>query len=73
METVELFTILAQGEDSQHQFKKNVNNAESLSAEMVAFSNGKGGQIFIGVEDNGNILGLTAEDVADGAGSGTHN
>ncbi len=64
METVELFTILAQGEDSQHQFKKNVNNAESLSAEMVAFSNGKGGQIFIGVEDNGNILGLTAEDVA---------
>jgi ATP-dependent DNA helicase RecG len=64
METVELFTILAQLEDSQHQFKKNVNNAESLSAEMVAFSNGKGGQIFIGVEDNGNILGLTAEDVA---------
>ena len=64
METLELFTILAQGEDSQHQFKKNVNNAESLSAEMVAFSNGKGGQIFIGVEDNGNILGLTAEDVA---------
>ena len=64
METVELFTILAQGEDSQHQFKKNVNNTESLSAEMVAFSNGKGGQIFIGVEDNGNILGLTAEDVA---------
>jgi ATP-dependent DNA helicase RecG len=64
METLELFTMLAQGEDSQHQFKKNINNAESLSAEMVAFSNGKGGQIFIGVEDNGNILGLTTEDVA---------
>lgn len=63
METVELFTILAQGEDSQHQFKKNINNAESLSAEMVAFSNSKGGQIFIGVEDNGIISGLTAEDV----------
>lgn len=64
METVELFTILAQGEDSQHQFKKNINNAESLSAEMVAFSNSKGGQIFIGIEDNGGISGLTTEDVA---------
>lgn len=63
METVELFTILALGEDSQHQFKKNINNAESLSAEMVAFSNGKGGQLFIGVEDDGAITGLTAEDV----------
>jgi len=63
METLELLTILAQGEDSQHQFKKNINNDESLSAEMVAFSNGKGGQIFIGVKDKGVISGLTAEDI----------
>ncbi len=63
MEIVELFTILAQLEDSQHQFKKNVTNAESLAADMVAFSNGKGGQIFIGVEDNGVISGLTTADV----------
>lgn len=64
METVELLTILAQGEDSQHQFKKNINNADSLGAEMVALSNGKGGQIFIGVEDNGIISGLKAEDIS---------
>jgi len=63
METIELLTILAQGEDSQHQFKRNVTNSDSLGAEMVAFSNGKGGQIFIGVADNGDIVGLTQQDI----------
>lgn len=63
METLELLTILAQGEDSEHQFKKNITNAESLAAEMVAFSNGNGGKIFVGVADNGLIMGLTKEDV----------
>ena len=47
METIELMNVLAQGEDSEHQFKENFNNAESLAAEMVAFSNGNGGKIVI--------------------------
>lgn len=34
--------ILARGEDSQHQFKQNINNADSLSAEMVAMANAQG-------------------------------
>ena len=63
METIELMTCLAQGEDSEHQFKKNITNAESLAAEMVAFSNGNGGKIFVGVADDGLITGLTKEDV----------
>ena len=63
METVELMTILAQGEDSQHQFKKNINNAESLGAEMVAFSNGSGGKIIVGVSDDGEIVGLSRDDI----------
>ena len=63
METIELMNILARGEDSEHQFKKNVNNAESLAAEMVAFSNANGGKIFIGVTDEGVIVGLTKEDI----------
>lgn len=63
MEIVELFTILAQGEDSQHEFKKDYTHAVSLAQDMVAFSNGKGGQIFIGVDDYGVISGLTAEDI----------
>ncbi len=63
METVELMTILAQGEDSFHQFKKDITNADSLAAEMVAFSNGQGGKIIIGVNDNGVISGLSTSDI----------
>ncbi|MBF0234028.1 MAG: putative DNA binding domain-containing protein [Desulfamplus sp.] len=62
MEIIEIMRILGQGEDSQNQFKKNINNADSLSAEIVAFSNGQGGSIFIGVDDDGSITGLSGED-----------
>ncbi len=63
MEALALYAVLAKGEDSQHQFKRNINNSESLGAEMVAFSNGDGGQIFIGVDDDGTISGLTTDDI----------
>ena len=63
MEIIELLEILSRGEDSRHQFKKNVQNADSLAAEMIAFSNGTGGQIFIGVSDDGTIAGLEADDI----------
>nr|VFJ58506.1 MAG: ATP-dependent DNA helicase RecG [Candidatus Kentron sp. FW] len=63
METLELMTILAQGEDSQHQFKRNIHNTDSLAAEMVAFSNGNGGKLLIGIADDGEIAGLTKEDI----------
>jgi len=63
MEFLELMDILSRGEDSRHQFKKNVTNSDSLSAEIVAFSNGTGGKMFIGVDDDGTITGLTSDDV----------
>jgi ATP-dependent DNA helicase RecG len=55
METTELLEAVARGEDSRHQFKQDVNNATSLAAEIVAFANSGGGQIFIGVADDGDI------------------
>jgi len=63
MEIIDLMTILAQGEDSEHQFKKNIANPDSLAAEMVAFSNGNGGRILVGVDDDGLMVGLTKEDI----------
>ncbi|MDR2859429.1 MAG: putative DNA binding domain-containing protein [Mediterranea sp.] len=63
METIELLALLECGEDSRHQFKKNITNADSLAAEMVAFSNVGGGQIFIGIDDDGIIIGLAADDI----------
>lgn len=64
METTELIDTLSRGEDSRHQFKVDITNANSLAAEIVAFSNSAGGQIFIGVNDDGSVRGLTAADVA---------
>jgi ATP-dependent DNA helicase RecG len=63
METTELIDILSRGEDSRHQFKADVNNADSLAGEIVAFSNTAGGCIFIGVDDDGTALGLSSADV----------
>jgi ATP-dependent DNA helicase RecG len=67
MEQVNLLTVTTQialGEDSTHQFKVDVRNAESLAAEMAAFANSNGGMILIGVADDGTVPGLTKEDVS---------
>ena len=63
MEIIELMELIEKGEDSTHQFKKDVNNADSLAAEMVAFSNSSGGKMLIGVNDDGTISGLSSDDI----------
>ena len=63
MQLAELESIIKRGEDSTHQFKQNFTNATQLAAEIVAFSNGSGGQIFVGVKDSGDIHGLSLEDI----------
>ncbi len=64
METAELIEIISRGEDSRHQFKSDVTNIDALSAEIVAFSNSNGGQIFIGVSDLNNAIGLTTQSIS---------
>lgn len=64
METTELIDVLSRGEDSRHQFKEDMTNADGLAAEIVAFSNTAGGRIFIGVHDDGSVRGLSGADVA---------
>ncbi len=64
METADLIEIISRGEDSRHQFKSNITNAASLAEEIVALSNSGGGRIFVGVNDDGSVRGLTAEDIA---------
>jgi predicted HTH transcriptional regulator len=63
METLELLEILRRGEDSRRQFKKNVTNVDALTSDMVAFSNGDGGKMLIGVNDDGTIAGLSDDAV----------
>ncbi len=64
MSEAELLQILARGEDSQHQFKSDITNADALAAELIALANSAGGDLYIGVADNGRVSGLTAADVA---------
>ena len=63
MEVLELLERIELGEDSTTQLKENINNNTSLAEEMVAFSNALGGLIIVGVKDNGEIIGLSPEDV----------
>jgi len=63
MEALEIIEILERGEDSRHQFKGDVTNADSLAKEMVAFANTKGGIIIIGADKYGNIVGIADNDI----------
>jgi ATP-dependent DNA helicase RecG len=51
----ELETIQQSGEGYMVEFKRNVNS--DLAKELVAFANAAGGRIFIGIEDDGSIVG----------------
>ena len=64
METEELLSIIANGEDSKHQFKADFTNVTAVASEMVAFSNSKGGVLVIGVNDDWTIAGLGSGDMA---------
>lgn len=63
MNEIELRAILAGGEDSHNQFKRDFTNADALAAELIAFANCAGGRLFIGVADNGTVTGLAASEV----------
>ena len=65
MTAIELLETIRRGEDSRHQFKRAVRHERELAEDIVAFCNGDGGQIFVGVADDGTVSGLTAREVAD--------
>jgi predicted HTH transcriptional regulator len=62
MNTIELLDIISLGETSKVQFKRELDNQDKIAAEMIAFSNSKGGMILFGVVDKtGEIIGLDYE------------
>lgn len=54
----DLKNLIATGESSFLEFKHKVASPEKIAREMVAFANTKGGRILIGVDDNGEIVGI---------------
>lgn len=54
----ELLEMIANGENSGLEFKRDGIKPEALAKEMVAFANFQGGRILISVEDDGSISGI---------------
>ncbi len=64
METLELLEIIQKGESSYVQFKERIKDTHSISQEMTAFANFKGGTIVIGVNDKtGELNGLSFKEI----------
>lgn len=54
----ELLEIIANGENSGVEFKRDNIRPEQLAKEVVALANVQGGRVLLGVEDSGEITGL---------------
>ena len=63
LSTAQLLEHIALGEDSTRQFRRTVQQADTLAAGLVAFANSGGGSLLIGVGDDGSICGLDGEQV----------
>jgi predicted HTH transcriptional regulator len=50
--------LIAKGEGHRIEFKLKAKHPDRIIREIVAFSNSKGGHLFIGVDDDGSIVGL---------------
>ena len=58
MNTKDLLADIAQGEGPRREFKRQLDNLESIAGEIVAFANSEGGCLDVGVDDQGSIVGL---------------
>ncbi len=58
MNKSELLELIANGENSGVEFKRDDVRPEQLAKEVVALANFQGGQILLGVEDDGTITGI---------------
>lgn len=54
--------LILQGEGTTLDFKKTITNNEKIAKSLVAFANNRGGQLLIGVADDGSIKGVKSED-----------
>lgn len=63
MKAPQLKQLLEKGEDSFQQYKRKFSGINQLAAEISAFANSKGGKILVGVDDNGDVKGLSKQEI----------
>ncbi|MCK5522065.1 MAG: putative DNA binding domain-containing protein [Thiomargarita sp.] len=61
----ELLEIIANGENSGVEFKRDDIRPEQLAKEIVALANFQGGRVILGVEDDGQISGIHRENLEE--------
>lgn len=61
----ELLEVIANGENSGVEFKRDDVRPEHLAKEVVALANFHGGRILLGVEDDGTITGIQRENLEE--------
>ncbi len=61
----ELQLLVKEGEHTTLEFKRKVAHPEKIVKEIVAFANARGGNLLIGVNDDGNLSGLKYPDEED--------
>jgi len=54
----ELRRIIERGESPYVEFKERLPGGDELAKEVIAFANGEGGIVLIGVKDDGNVVGV---------------
>lgn len=54
--------LILEGEGTTLDFKKTITNTEKIAKSLVAFANNRGGQLLIGVADDGSIKGVKNEE-----------
>ncbi len=65
MEMREIKRLIFGGENEYVEFKRKVNHPEKVIREVVAFANTGGGHLFVGVDDDGSIMGCKYADEED--------
>jgi len=61
----ELLELIRNGESSGVEFKRDTVENWKLARELVAFANGSGGSVLLGVEDDGTVSGTTRPNVEE--------
>ena len=61
----ELLELIANGENSGLEFKRDDLRPEKLAKEIVALANLKGGRILLGVEDDGTVTGIQRDNLEE--------
>jgi ATP-dependent DNA helicase RecG len=61
----ELLEIIANGENSGVEFKRDDVRPEQLAKEIVALANFQGGRVLLGVEDDGTIAGIQRDNLEE--------